>query len=256
MLSFTEGTFPSWFKVASVASTFQSQRSLSELLLLRITAHVESSVCYNRFQSAYRHHCYSTETAMTRLLNDIYLNANRKSRTLLLQLDLSAAYDTIDQNTLKSLLNLNFGIFDGALQWLSSYLSDSSQFVSIGGRRFMTMVFEFVVPQGSVLGPLLFSVRVTDRERNFRFRYQSFTVCWWHSAVYFTERWESSLSLLSASNQFIGGSNWIACHWIQISLKPSSLALALDSEVGVPSKWLILALFIFNRQKMFAVLLS
>jgi len=71
------------------------------ITLSRITAHVESSVSY-RFQSAYR--CgYSTGTAVTRLLNDVYVNADRKSRILLLQLDLSAAFDTIDQNTLISL---------------------------------------------------------------------------------------------------------------------------------------------------------
>jgi len=75
-----------------------------------------------------------------------------------LQLDLSAAFDTIDQNTLKSLLDLNFGISGCALQWLSSYLSDRSQFVSVGGRRSKTMVCKFGVHQGSVLGPLLYSL--------------------------------------------------------------------------------------------------
>jgi hypothetical protein len=83
---------------------------------LIITAHVESSLSYNRFQSAYRRG-YSTETAIT--MNDVYLNADRKSRILLLQLNLSAALDTTDQSTLKSRLDLNFGISGCTLQWLS-----------------------------------------------------------------------------------------------------------------------------------------
>jgi hypothetical protein len=99
-LSFTEGTFPSRFKVASVAtlmkkkagldrSVYANYRPISNLhtiskiieriTLSRITAHVESSPSYNRFQSAYRRG-YSTETAITCLLNDVYLNADRKSR--------------------------------------------------------------------------------------------------------------------------------------------------------------------------------
>jgi len=91
---------------------------IERITLLRITARVESSVSYNQLQSAYRRG-YSTEAAITRLLNDVYLNADRKSRTLLLQLERSAAFDTIDQNTLISRLYLNFGISDGAMQWLS-----------------------------------------------------------------------------------------------------------------------------------------
>jgi len=62
------------------------------------------------------------------------------------------------------------------------------------------------------------------------------------------------LIYFAASSQFIGGSHWTACHRIQTSLKPSSLALALDSEVRVPSKWLISAMFLINRRKVFTVL--
>jgi len=131
-LLFTEGTFPLRFKIASVAplltknglecSVYANYLSISNLhtiskiieriTLSRITAHLESSVSHNR-------RFYSSETAIIRLLNDVYLNADRKSRTLLLQLDLSAAFDTIEQNTLISRLDLNFGISGCALHWLS-----------------------------------------------------------------------------------------------------------------------------------------
>jgi len=141
-------------------------------------------------------------------------------------------------------LDLNFGISGCALQWLSSHLSDRSQFVSVGGRRSKTTVCEFAVPQGFVLGPLLhvLAVRVTDRQRHFRFRYQSFTVCWWHSALYFTERWESSLSLLSDC--------FVAVHWWftlnGLSLNPDKseaiiIGTGARQRIEVPSKWLISA---------------
>jgi len=67
----------------------------------------------------------------------------KKSRTLLIQLDLSPVLDTIDQSALISLLELNFGTSGCALQWLSSYLSDRSWFVSVGGQRSQTMLCEY-----------------------------------------------------------------------------------------------------------------
>jgi Reverse transcriptase (RNA-dependent DNA polymerase) len=75
-----------------------------------------------------------------------------------LQLDLSAAFDTIGQNTLKPRLDLSFGISGCALQWLSSWLNDRFLFVSVGGRQSKTMACEFGVPQESVLAPLQFSL--------------------------------------------------------------------------------------------------
>jgi len=68
-------------------------------------ARVRSTCCYTTYRRG-----HSTVTAITRSLNGVYLNADRKSRTLLLQLDVSADFDTIDQNTLKYRLDLNFGM--------------------------------------------------------------------------------------------------------------------------------------------------
>jgi len=73
------------------------------------------------------------------------------------------------------------------------------------------------------------------------------------SCIFHWKMRELSLCCLTASSQFIGGSHCTACHWIQTSLKPSSLALALDSEVRVASKWLISTIFIFNCQKVFGL---
>ena len=127
-------------------------------------------------------------------LNDVYLNADKKSRTLLLQLDLYAAFDTIDQSTLKSRLELNFGISGCALQWLSSYLSDRSQFVSVGGQRSQTMLCEFSVRQGSILGPLLFSLYVSPIANVIdRSGVKSLAVRRQHSAVHLSQGRESSL---------------------------------------------------------------
>lgn len=73
-------------------------------------------------------------------------------------LDLSAAFDTVPHGLLLSRLEKSFGIHDTTLAWLSSYLSERFQYVSVNNQRSLTLPLSTGVPQGSVLGPLLFSV--------------------------------------------------------------------------------------------------
>ena len=81
---------------------------------------------FNSLQSAYRPH-HSTETALLFSLNNIYQSADSSQPTLLVSLDLSAAFDTIDHSTLLSRLETSFGVSGSALSWLSSYLSNRTQ---------------------------------------------------------------------------------------------------------------------------------
>jgi len=85
---------------------------------------------------------------------------NKRVSALIL-LDLSAAFDTVDHNILLARLSLNFGISSSALSLLSSYLSDRTQAVHIGSRSSPSTCLSTGVPQGSVLGPLLFTLYTT-----------------------------------------------------------------------------------------------
>ena len=76
--------------------------------------------------------------------------------TLLTLLDLSAAFDTIDHNILLKRLQHTFGITESALSWFNSYLSERTQIVTINGFQSNASPLSFGVPQGSVLGPVLF----------------------------------------------------------------------------------------------------
>ena len=82
-------------------------------------------------QSAYRKR-YSTETALLKVQNDILLNMDRQHVTLLVLLDLSAAFDTVNHEILLRRLETTFGITGTALQWFSSYLGNRSQRVVFG----------------------------------------------------------------------------------------------------------------------------
>ena len=76
--------------------------------------------------------------------------------TLLLLLDLSAAFDTVEHNTLLRRLQNSFGIQGKVLLWLKSYLSGRSQCISVNGSLSRIFNLECGVPQGSCLGSLLF----------------------------------------------------------------------------------------------------
>ena len=108
------------------------------------------------FQSAYRKH-HSTESALLNIHNDILLNMAKGSVTVLTLLDLSAAFNTIDHTILLDRLNVYYGISELALGWFKSYLSGRTHLVKVGSTLSHPAALQYGVPQGSVLGPILFS---------------------------------------------------------------------------------------------------
>ena len=109
------------------------------------------------FQSAYRKH-HSTETAILRVCNDFLEEADDRKVNLLVLLDLSAAFDTIDHNILIKRLECSFGVKGTALKWFASYLKNRTQSVKVSGFQLEKGFLQFGVPQGSVLGPVLFTM--------------------------------------------------------------------------------------------------
>jgi len=115
-----------------------------------------------RSQSAYRQF-HSTETAVTKMYNNMLLAADSGQVTALCLLYLTAAFDTVDHDLLILRLERQFGIHGVALEWLRSYLQGRSFHVSYGGGSTSAMVHTVCsVPQGSVLGPRLFILYKAD----------------------------------------------------------------------------------------------
>ena len=98
---------------------------------------------------------------MLRIVNDILSALDNNNISVLLLLDLSAAFDTLDHQILLSRLNSVFGIQSTALQWFHSYLSDRYQSTSVNNSSSSPSQLMYGVPQGSVLGPILFVLCTT-----------------------------------------------------------------------------------------------
>ena len=130
------------------------------MIAKQLCEHIHSHGLDNSHQSAYKAG-HSTETALLSIKNEIHLSLAKGEPTALVLLDLSAAFDTIDHSTLLDCLQSWFGVCGPALKWFTSYLTERFQSIKIGSTLSRGYKLLFGVPQGSVLGPLLFSLYTT-----------------------------------------------------------------------------------------------
>ena len=128
---------------------------LEKVVLMQLTNHLTSNQLTHQFQSAYRAG-HSTETVLLRVVNDILTASDANQVYILTLLDLSAAFDTIDHSILLCRLEQHFRVSGLALSWFKSYVSNRFQFVSASSSNFKLSKLDYGVPQGSVLGPILF----------------------------------------------------------------------------------------------------
>ena len=133
---------------------------VERVVCVQLVEHLKTNNLYEIFQSAYRQ-LHSTETALLRVQNDLLQAVDNEGGAILVLLDLSAAFDTIDHQKLLNLLNQSFGIRGVALKWFESYLKDRTQTVQIGSCTSTPVTLKYGVPQGSVLGPILFTMYTT-----------------------------------------------------------------------------------------------
>ena len=130
------------------------------VVCVQLVEHLKTNNMYEIFQSAYRQ-LHSTETALLRVQNDLFQAVDNEGGAILVLLDLRAAFDTIDHQKLLNLLSQSFGIRGVALKWFESYLKDRTQTVQIGSSTSTPVTLKYGVPQGSVLGPILFTMYIT-----------------------------------------------------------------------------------------------
>ena len=178
--SLETGTFPEDFKNARIRpllkkpsldpDVMSNYRPVSNIPFLaqviekvvsaRLTKYLSSGNLLDPMQSAYRQY-HSTETALSKLHDDVTRAMDHGKGVFIVALDLSAAFDTIDHAILLRRLESDFGIGGLALKWLASYMTGRFQEVTVKGHVSRKVPLHFGVPQGSVLGPQLFSLYTT-----------------------------------------------------------------------------------------------
>jgi hypothetical protein len=175
--SLESGFVPSQFKLALIVPILKKSgldvdclknfRPISTLPFISkvmekvVLKQLQDHLCDNNLveikQSAYRKG-HSVETAVLSVLDGLLINADRKLISLVTLLDLSAAFDTLDHSILLQRLETTFGVKGTVLSWFTSYISERSQSVIVNGSVSDPLPLQYGVPQGSVLGPVLFSL--------------------------------------------------------------------------------------------------
>lgn len=236
--SFDRGIVPEKFKIANVIPAHKKgselcvnnyrpisllsvfNKLLEKMMFSRLMSFINHNNILFHKQFGFRKH-HSTLQAVLSIADKIQTSIDSSNFSCGIFLDLSKAFDTVNHKILLDKLSF-YGIRGNALEWFKSYLSNRKQFVSIGNVNSDMMSIPMGVPQGSVLGPLLFLLYLNDLPK-------CSSVLDFHLFADDTNLFYSSGSLLdietTVRSELELVHKWLCCNQVSLNIEKSNYVI-------------------------------
>uniref|UniRef100_A0A8C6Q3D2 Reverse transcriptase domain-containing protein n=1 Tax=Nothobranchius furzeri TaxID=105023 RepID=A0A8C6Q3D2_NOTFU len=195
---------------------------LEKIVYTQLMKHLNEFQVMDTCQSGFRKQ-HSTETAHVRVFNDIFLALDSSFHVVLVLLDLSAAFDTIDHDILITRLHTWAGISGTALDWFRSYFCNRSARVMLDGCSSESQPLRWGVPQGSILGLLLFNLYILPLGAIFRKHTVSYHLYADDCQIYFS--FKPTQSMKVRSDCILEVKQWLADNFLHLNDSKTDLLI-------------------------------
>ena len=192
----------------------------------RVTEFLESNTSLHEEQYGFRS-SRSCEHALLTAQSTLVNNMSKRQVSLLLLIDFSKAFDMVEYPILLKKL-YRYGIRGNALEWFRSYLNNREQFVSVNGADSPKYRMDYGVPQGSILGPLLFIIYINDLPNIYKLA--KFILYADDANIILTgdSIHEIEQKLLELIPLLV---NWVGCNGLKLNLKKTNYMIFSRSRV-------------------------
>ena len=251
-LSIRNGIVPDKMKIAKVIPIFKKgnaqevgnyrpislltsfSKILEKIIYKRTISFLTEFDILSRTQFGFRQK-HSTTHALLKFLDKVAHSIDNKLHTIGIFLDFSKAFDTINHKILLQKL-FHYGIRGKALEWFDNYLTERKQYVNINGQDSYQRLISCGVPQGSLLGPLLFIIYINDFQ--YSTELMSFILFADDSNIFFSHRNPQSL-LSIVNNELKLVQNWINANKLSLNVDKTHYILFSNSLKSLPGNVLI-----------------